>query len=277
MKVKENFLPHLYEPFRRRIATRYVQHEMRKFLPQLRRASVWRSIDEQIREWHKKLGTRNFWNCIHGISMGFRLKSLVPWITSLHVRWTEKNVPIDDLWFGGKFGPIASLETSESAAAVKKHLFRPKNRKILEQTQKKLRRESIDTAPRDNFPIFVVRKDHDKLRVIDGNRRLLQAIVFGKHAIRAVVGETIAEPPFYEHWVPTQILVDLVFWYKRQVSLGRDTTKATARVVAELICDSSAARSEFARWGSQRNGEVPARLFKMVAKTLANYGVSLKI
>lgn len=209
--------------------------------------------------------------------MGFRLKSLVPWITSLHVRWTERNVPVKDLWFGGKFDPIASLETSESAVAVKKHLFRPKNKKILEQTRKKLQKESINTAPRDNFPIFVVRKDHSKLRVIDGNRRLLQAIVFGKHAIRAVVGEPIAEPPFYEHWVPTQILVDIVFWHKRQVLLGRDITKATARVIAELIRDSSAARSEFARWGSQQNGEVPARLFKAVTKILIAFGVPFEI
>jgi hypothetical protein len=282
MDTNKIFLPHLSEPFRREIAVRYAQQEMRKLLPQLRDASLWQSIDEQIGKWYAELLIRNFWNAIHGISMGFRLKSLVPWITSLHIKWTEKDMPIEELWFGGKFGPIASLGIPESAVAVKEQLFRPENRELFEQTQKILKEKAAETAPRDDFPIFVVRKTHGdssdkKLRVVDGNRRLLRAIVNKKEAIRAVVGEPVGEPVLYEHWVPISLLVDLVFWYKRQIRAGRETTEVVARVIAELIRDSSAGRVEFAERSIHRDKKLEVRLLEAVAKILGEWGISLEI
>lgn len=276
------FLPHLYEPFRREIAVRYAQQELRKLLPQLRDRALWQSIDEQIGKWYEELSIRNFWNAIHGISMGFRLKSLVPWITSLNVQWVEKDLPVEEFWFGVKFGPIASLGGSESAAEVREKLFLPENQKLLEQTRRKLEQERAKTAPRDNFPIFVVRKSHGdsfekKLRVIDGNRRLFQAIVNKKDTIRAVVGEPVGEPALYEHWVPTPLLVDLVFWYKRQIRAGRETTEVVARVIAELIRDSSAGRVEFTERAIHRDKKLDVQLLEAVAKILDGWGISLEI
>ncbi len=152
----EIFLPHLYEPLRIEIAVNYARHEMRKLLPELRDESLWQNIDRQIGDWYEKLSIRNFWNGIHGISMGFRLKSLVPWITSLHMRWEKKETPVEEILFGGKFGPIPSLEVSESAKDTKKALFLPKNKEIFNQARKKLKELASESAPRDNFPIFVV-------------------------------------------------------------------------------------------------------------------------
>lgn len=251
-------------------------------MPQLRNQVLWQSIDEQIKNWYEELSIRNFWNAIHGISMGFRLKSLVPWITSLNIKWAEKEVPIEELWFGGKFGPIASLGGSESAAEVKEKLFLPENQKLFEQTRQKLEQEWIKTAPRDNFPIFVVRKSHGdssekKLRVIDGNRRLLQAIVDKKDSILATVGEPVGEPVLYEHWVPTSLLVDLVFWCKRQVRAGRETTEVVARLIAELIRDSSAGRVEFAERSIHRDKKLDVQLLEAVAKILDGWRISLEL
>lgn len=282
MDTNKIFLPHLSEPFRREIAVRYAQQEFRKLLPQLRDDALWRSIDEQIGKWYAELSIRNFWNGIHGISMGFRLKSLVPWITSLHIQWAEKDIAVEEIWFGGQFGLIASLGIPESAVAVKQQLFRPENRELFEQTQKILKEKTDETAPRDDFPIFVVRKTHKdssekKLRVIDGNRRLLQAIINKKDVIRAAVGESIAEPPLYEHWVPTSLLVDLVFWHKRQAQAGRDTTDPVAHTIAELIRDSSAGRIEFVERVADRDDEIDRRLLLAVIKTLTRYGISVDI
>jgi len=282
MDNNKTFLPHLSEPFRQKIAIRYAQQEFRKLLPQLRNQVLWQSIDEQIKNWYEELSIRNFWNAIHGISMGFRLKSLVPWITSLNIKWAEKEVPIEELWFGGKFGPIASLGGSESAAEVKEKLFLPENQKLFEQTRQKLEQEWIKTAPRDNFPIFVVRKSHGdssekKLRVIDGNRRLLQAIVDKKDSILATVGEPVGEPVLYEHWVPTSLLVDLVFWCKRQVRAGRETTEVVARLIAELIRDSSAGRVEFAERSIHRDKKLDVQLLEAVAKILDGWRISLEL
>ncbi len=158
----------------------------------------------------------------------------------------------------------------------------PENQKLLEQTKQKLKEEAVKTAPRDDFPIFVVRKSHGdssekKLRVIDGNRRLLQAIVDKKDTIRAVVGEPVAEPALYEHWVPTSLLVDLVFWHKRQVQLGRKITEAVAHVIAELIRDSSAGRVEFVERSIHRDKKLDILLLEAVAKVIGGYGISLEI
>lgn len=280
MNTDKIFLPHLHDSFRRKIAIRYTQQEMRKILLQMRDINLWQSIDSQIENWYEELSIRNFWNAIHGISMGFRLKSLVPWITSLHMRWVEKDILLEELWFGGKFGPIASLkipdEISESAAEVKKRIFQRKNKGIFEQTRKKLEELSKETSPRDDFAIFVVRKN-GKLKVIDGNRRLLQAIVNNKDSIRAFVGEPTTEPALYEHWVSTSLLVDLVFWHKRQIQNRRDTTDTMARTIAELIRDSSAGRLEFVERAVHHDDEIHMRLLKAVAKILKGYNILLEI
>lgn len=279
MDIKNNnqiFLPHLYEPLRRKIATSYVQHEFRKLLPQLRENLLWQSIDKQIESWYKTLSIRNFWNAVHGISIGFRLKSLVPWITSKNMQWVKKDIFVDNLWFGGKFGPIKPLKTSEAATAVKENIFLPKNKNILNQTKKNLKEKSSGTYPRDSFPIFVVKKE-DRFVVIDGNRRLLQAIADKKQKIHAFIGKPIAKPSLFEHWVPTSLLVDLVFWHKRQIQNGRGATNTMARVIAELIRNSSAGRIEFAQRSVHQDDKIHMKLLKAVAKILKGYNILLKI
>ena len=264
---KENFLPHLYELLRIKIAVQYVQGEMRKLFPELREDVLWRAMDKQIEDWHQKLGVRNFWNAVHGISMGFRLKSLVPWITSLNMKWEEKEAPLKDLWFGGQFGPIKEMKCSQSADDVKDKIFQEENEAILEQAQTILKEKFLETAPRDNFPIFVVKKK-EKLTVIDGNRRLLQAIVDKKETILAVIGEPVAEPPLFEHWVPTSLLVDLVFWHKRQMEVGKDTAETTARMIAELIKNSSAGRKEFNERAVHQDDEIHIKLMNAIKRML---------
>ena len=271
----KKFPPHFDEPLRRRIAIQFAQKEMRKLLPKFRDASIWQSMDKQIEEWQEKLGMIAFWNGIHGISMGFGSKSLIPLITSLNIKWTEKDLPVEELWFGGKFFTVSHLENAESAAAVKEQLFQPDNKELLEKTIKLMKERATETAPRNDYPIFAIRKE-EKLRVIDGNRRLLQAIANGKNTIKAYVGEPIAKPPIYEHWVPTQILVELVFWHKQQTLSGRDTTDATAKVIAELIRDTSAGRLEFAEHGVHRDDKIHMKLFKAVQKILSGYKITIR-
>jgi hypothetical protein len=270
------FLPHLHDPFRQKIALNFAKEEMRKLLPNLRKDSLWRSIDSQIEKWPNELTIRNFWNAIHGISIGFRLKSLVPWITSLNVYWEEKEIPVLNLWFGGRFGAVKQLGVPESAAEVKKTIFKKENKAILVETQKITKEKAKETAPRDHFPIFVVSKK-EKLVVIDGNRRLMSAVVNGKEKILAVIGEPIAEPPLYEHWVPTSLLVDLVFWYKREVQAGRDTTKTMAQTIAEIIRNSSAGRIEFKERAVHRNDEIHLKLLEAVADIFSKWKIEFEV
>lgn len=128
------FLPHLYEPLRRQIAIQYIQHEWRKLFPQLRGKELWQAIDKQIVDWYEMLSIRNFWNAVHGITIGFRLTSIVPWITSLNIKWEEKEVPFNELYFRGKFGPISSLkvDSPDFVSSVKKAIFLSENLNIMQ-------------------------------------------------------------------------------------------------------------------------------------------------
>ena len=248
---------------------------MGKLLPRLRGKSVWRLIDAQIEEWPEKLSVRNFWNGIHGISIGFRLKSIVPWITSLNVAWKERAVPLEELWFGGKFGAVGKLGAGENAAAVRDALMRYENRALLEEAARVTEEKSRETEPRDSFPVFAVRKEGE-LKVIDGNRRLMSAVVSGKESVLASVGEPLGEPPLREHWVPTPLLVDVVFWNKRQVLAGRETTEESAKIVAELIKDSSAGRIEFRERAIHRDDDIHMKLLDKVAEILSGWNIKLE-
>lgn len=152
------FLPHFYEPIRREIATRYAQHEFRKLLPQLREESLWKSIDQQIENWYEELSERNFWNAIHGISMGFRLKSLVPLITSLNLKLEEKEVPIEEFWFGGKFDAVGDLGSSESASDVKEKIFLPESEEILKDVQERQKNILQELPPEIMIPHLLFTK-----------------------------------------------------------------------------------------------------------------------
>lgn len=235
---KSDFLPHLNSPLRKKIATKYVQHEFRKLLPELRGGKIWELIDRQVEEWPETLGLANFWNGVHGISMGFRLKSLVPWITSLNIDWKEENLPVEEIRFG-----------SDSWIAKK---FDPEN---------------FPTEERDNDPIFVLEKDN-ALVVIDGNRRLLKARDKSKSLINGFVGRKTGEPPLLEYWVPTSLLVDLTFWHKRQYQEGRNSTEIIAKIIAELIRNSQAGKFEFENRAIHKDDEIHTLLYKAVEAKL---------
>ena len=176
--MKTSSLPkHLSNSLRREIAVRFVQHEMRKLFPHVRNAAQWRVLDNDIEQWFTNLTVRNFWNGVHGLAMGFRLKSLVPWITSKNVQWKKKNMPVEQI------RPGTSMKSASS-------------------------------TPRDHDPIFVLYKEK-QFHVIDGNRRLHVALAAGKKTIPAYVGVPVRKPYLSEHWVSTSLLVDLVSAYNK--------------------------------------------------------------
>jgi hypothetical protein len=175
--------------------------------------------------------------------MGFKLKNLVSWLTSVNITWEEKELSVDDLYFGSSLGPLKQLEQNPSGKQVKEWLFAKEQTTILETEQRKDAEESGKTMLRNHFPIIAMRKQ-EKLIVTDGNRRLLHAILTNKPTISAVIGEPIAEPVLFETWVPTSTLLELVFWHRQWSEQGKEITQSVAQVITELIRDSSAGQTE---------------------------------
>lgn len=265
--MKAKFLEHIFEPIRTAIAVGYARHEYRKLLPAVRDVTVWEAIDADIAAWPERLKLENFWNAIHGLSMGLRLKSLVPLITSQHILWEERDVPIGELSFGGVFGPAGKLPGKLIAAKdVATALHAPEHRILLDETLTQLIQEKENTVPREG-PIFAVGKQ-EGLRVIDGNRRLLDAIANDRSTIRAYVGKPVADPILYEYWLPTQILTEAAFWHKKNREMGIDTTDETARWIAGLIRDSSMGRNEFVTRVIHKGDKAHEALLMKVAEFL---------
>jgi predicted HTH domain antitoxin len=131
--------------------------------------------------------------------------------------------------------------------------------------------------PRDENPIFVIPKEENRLRVTDGNRRLLRAILQKQKNISAVIGTPIAQPPIYESWIPTSTLIDLVSLHRYWTALGRDVTASISRIITELIRDSASGRFEFTHRSLSKTVEADAMLLDSVQQELAAHGIDLSL
>lgn len=272
----ENKYPaHLYEPERRDIAIRYIRHELRKLFPKIRDEEVWKLLDSEVAEWWNENPTltpvRDFWNGLHGISMGFKLKNIVSWLTSAHLKWEEKEVPVDELWFGSPIGFLKEINEKPSAQQVREWIFRPEHAEHLEKERELSREKEDESMPRNEFPIIAIRREKN-LVVTDGNRRLLRAILTNKERIYSVTAEPIAQPIIFDSWVPTASLCELVSFHRYWSALKRDTTEHVAHVIAELIRDSFAGQIEFTKRAVSAS-EIDTRLVDMVKSILKKDGV----
>lgn len=278
MDTKRAYLPHLYEPLRRSIAERYIKNELRKLFPSLRLESEWEKLDFDVSQWYQGNPTlipvRDFWNGLHAISSGFKLKDVVPYLTSLHMKWEEIDIQIDRLWFGKNFPELAHLPDRPSAIEVREWYFAPENVEALEHARLEHERRSQQSFARDDFPVMAIQKE-GRLTIIDGDRRLLKKILLARTTITAVVATPIKEPAVYEYWVPTSFLLDLISFHRYYASLGKDCTKSVGQVIADCIRDSSAGRIEFSHRCTKVREEADSKLWKCVFKILQKNGIDL--
>jgi len=239
----KNKFPHLYEKKRRSIAIEFAQGLMRNMFF-WQEADIWDAIDTQVAGWWKRMSPRSFWEGIHSVSMGFRATSVVPYITSMNFRWKRKSIEVDKLWFGGEVGPIDSLGADTSVTDVREKMHDPANQEILEATRRSLQEHRTDAATKD-LPILILEKDQQRLRTIDGNHRLLQAVVDGKDAIEANIGRATDTPKLFGHWVSTSVMLEMIFWCKHGQETDSDRITSTAKQIAYLIEDSAVGKWYF--------------------------------
>ncbi len=172
---KEDYPAHVSDPTRRTIAERYVKHELIKLLSGLRETAAWETIQRDVTGWFSANPTlapiRDFWNGVHAISMGFKLKLLVPWLTSFHVQWSEAEVQTEELWFTSRLEDLVKIGPEPSAKAAKKWYFADENREALEIARQAEERRSLETMPRSDFPIIA---KQDGVRIFARREQLRQ-------------------------------------------------------------------------------------------------------
>ncbi len=280
MHTQIDYPKNIYDPFRREIAVRYIRHELRKLFSNIRDEQVWEMMDTAVAKWFKDepslMPVRDFWNGLHGISMGFRLKNIVSYLTSANIDWQERDISVKELWFGATLRDLEPIGQAPAASDVQAWFYDPTHAEILAAARLAEEQRGAQTMPRNQFPIFVVQKE-GKFRVVDGNRRLLRAIFLEQTTIKAVIGQPLAQPPIFEAWVPTQTLIDLVASHRYWASLGRNLTQSIATVIAELIRDSTSGRLEFVHRSVSKSAEPDLLLCEAVRKQLKELGIDVPL
>jgi hypothetical protein len=231
---------HIFEPQRIEIARELVLKEYYKLFPMLEAANF-EQVSSSILYWLHGAGyelapVADFWNYIDGTMLTLKLKDVVPQITSANISWQLETLDPHALQLSTPVGNLA-----EHGQPPYNYEFI--NQRILQNAQQMVinRRisdeKSSDTVvPRDHYPILVRREPNGGLTLLDGNRRTLRALLYGRTSIDAWVGTVQREPRLVDHWVNTGFLRRLLSEYAESPN---DEVRASIESQLRILLGSS--------------------------------------
>lgn len=238
--VRGYYPPHIFEPQRIEIARELVLKEYYKLFPMLE-AADFDQVSASILYWLHGSGyelapVADFWNYIDGTMLTLKLKDVVPQLTSANISWRLESIDPRRLQLAWPVGNLA-----EHGRPPYNYEFI--NQQILQNAQQMVinRRisdeKSSDTVvSRDHYPVLVRRELDGRLTLLDGNRRTLRALLYGRTSIDAWVGSVRQEPRLHDHWVNTGFLSRLLAEYVESPS---DDVRASVQSQLRIILDSS--------------------------------------
>lgn len=245
--ARGHYPDHIFESQRIEIARELVLKEYYKLFPMLEAANF-DQVSSSILYWLHGAGyelapVSDFWNYIDGTMLTLKLKDVVPQVTSANIDWRLETLDPHNLQLNTPVGNLA-----EHGQPPYNYEFI--NQRILQNAQQMVinRRisdeKSSDTVvSRDHYPVLVRRELDGTLRLLDGNRRTLRALLYGRPSIDAWVGTVRAEPRLVDHWVNTGLLRRLLSEYAETPS---PEVKASVQSQLQIILNSSSiARHHF--------------------------------
>ncbi len=245
--VRSHYPQHIFEPQRIEIARELVLKEYYKLFPMLE-AVNFEQVSTSILYWLHGSGyelapVADFWNYIDGTMLTLKLKDVIPHLTSANITWQLETLDPHTLQL---ITPVGNL--AEHGQPPYNYEFI--NQRILQNAQQMVinRRisdeKSSDTVvPRDHYPVLVKRDANGTLTLLDGNRRTLRALLYGRTTIAAWVGTMQREPNLQDHWVNTGLLRRLLSEY-----VESPTHEVRASIQSQLriiLSSSSIARYNF--------------------------------
>jgi len=227
------------------IGRQYLKHEFRKIFGDVKDAKIWVKLDKSIDNFSKGGNESSFWNLLAAISEGWKLKAVFHILSNNRYKWKLDKISVDKIILTGM------------SPAIDKYIIKKYNRSPFDfirawKKDKKMRDEIFATglAPhkeRDHFPILLF-EAKDGLRVFDGMRRTLLALIAGKKKIKAWAGYVV------NHRGKSLISADRCYFlsniYERSKKQDKELEKAIVRIGKEII-------------ENYRNGE--ETLFKRIA------------
>lgn len=252
---------HLYEKVREEVAVSYLKHELRKIFPSIDTKEV-----ENLMK-NKELNTpRDFWNGLHGISMGFKLKNILFLATAENITWQKLTMNIEDIIFGVELSQTKKIR--EGKISAKEFIDYYNNNLEEKKTQLEATVELRgNDLVRENDPIIALeRKEGDKnvISVHDGNGRLARHLLEDKKIIDVYLGKMTGEK-LLNYWIPTQLLIDILFFTYEAVKNNDDEllTKYSA-VLNDIIKNFDCGKDEFIKRALTSKKEVREKILTAI-------------
>lgn len=279
--AKRIYSSHLYEPIRREVAVSYLRHEFRKLLPSVRDTRSLKLIDNDIAHWFngnpELAPVRDFWNGLHGISMGFKLKNIITHLTAKNVLWQRKKAPIEKLYFGANFEELKSIGPNPQVSAVREWYFNSKNKTSLQLALKNHALRSSQSAPRDTDPVIIIPYGKNQHKILDGNRRVMRSILLKKPYIEAFIASPVDNKSPKEFWIPTSTMIDIIFAHRFFYSPKNSSlTTASAKILSDLVANSTAGRYELSHRCLNPNSIADQKLSEAIKIILKKQHISFR-
>ena len=229
MTIPRPYPDHIYDQKRILLAQSIIEKELRKLFLKVSNDS-WKAIDKSTHDWYSSPGkyhlennqAQDFWDIFAAIMESIKLKpNFTSFITASNVEWHKANLhlksiqmtsPLDQL----KKVPDLNLRNDLTFAELIDALS---DNEEITIAQRKIVDEHSTDPEQDNYPI-VTKKTADGLyKVMDGNRRALKSVLYGKDTIEAWVATT-DDQPLTNYWIPINDMFQLVIVYKRAVEMN---------------------------------------------------------
>lgn len=229
---------HLSEKIREEVALNYLKHELRKIFP---------SIDEKeilnLMSSKELCNPRDFWNGLHGISMGFKLKNILYLVTAENVVWSKQQLKCQDVIFGVELDSTRKIKPGK----IKGQEFADyycKDDEIRDKELNNVFKIRGDNKERESDPIVVI-ENNEVMSVHDGNGRLARHILENKKVIWAFVGRMKGKVPT-NYWLPTSFLIEYLFYiYKSIDSENEELFIKQIAVLKDMLSFSESGKYEF--------------------------------
>lgn len=245
---RDRFPAHIFEPERIEIAKELFLKEQYKLYRDLTPANFER-MERDILQWLPGKGYElapiaDFWNYLDGTLLTLKLKNVIPMLTSANIQWKLEQVDPKKLLLVAPIGTLGAFgQPPYTYDFIRQHILENAEEKDinLRNSDKK----SQDTVVgRDHFPVLVRRESDGTLRLMDGNRRTLRALLYEQPTITAWVGTTTGSPELQDYWVNTGLLKRLLDQYEQTNS--NQAKEAIRNQLTIILQSSRIARINFA-------------------------------
>ena len=211
--MKKNYSKHFYQPIRTKIASETIQRELRKLLRSVPE-NLWPKLDHDVESWFEGKQSElspvhDFWNGFEGITQGFKLKNILPYLTAKNIEWRKGEIPLEQIFFTSNLSIISFLaKVPFKAKLLIDFITQPGNQLKVQEIISDSAKQSCSSIRRDNYRIIVL-KNKDGFYLLDGHRRVFRSIIKGKQDIKAFIGEYSYGKSPEDWWVSTGFLRNL--------------------------------------------------------------------